>query len=86
MVDTPTNETSVDYTELLEAIKEQNEQLLANSNAMLESNAAYMEQYEEIQLEQLHLILQGVQWTFAIIVIWFVYYVFSRALSVVDRA
>lgn len=48
MADTPMNEdTTADVTVILEELRQQNEQLIANSEALVESNAALSETVQQ---------------------------------------
>lgn len=86
MVDTPMNEdTTADVSVILEDLRQQNEQLIVNSEALVESNAALSETVQQ-QTEQLNSLIEGVGLIFGAIVVTIVYNIFSRVLSVVDRA
>ena len=84
--DTPiNNDSAADYTALIEELRQQNEQLIANSEALVESNAALVETVQQ-QTEQFNSLIEGVGLIFGAIVVTIVYNIFSRVLSVVDRA
>ena len=86
MADTPMNEdTTADVAVILEELRQQNEQLIANSEALVESNAALVETVQQ-QTEQLKSLIEGVGLIFGAIVVTIVYNIFSRVLSVIDRA
>lgn len=86
MVDTPMNEdTTADVAVILEELRQQNEQLIANSEALVESNAALVETVQQ-QTEQFNSLIEGVGLIFGAIVVTIVYNIFSRVLSVIDRA
>ena len=86
MADTSMNEyTTADVAVILEELRQQNEQLIANSEALVESNAALSETVQQ-QTEQLNSLIEGVGLIFGAIVVIIVYNVFTSVLSVIDRA
>ena len=86
MADTSMNEyTTADVAVILEELRQQNEQLIANSEALVESNAALSETVQQ-QTEQFNILIEGVGLIFVAIVVTIVYNIFSRVLSVIDRA
>ncbi len=86
MADTPiNNDSAADYTALIEELRQQNEQLITNSEALVESNAALSETVQQ-QTEQFNSLIEGVGLIFGAIVVTIVYNIFSRVLSVIDRA
>ena len=78
-------DTTADVAVILEELRQQNEQLIANSEALVESNAALSETVQQ-QTEQFNSLIEGVGLIFGAIVVTIVYNIFSRVLSVVDRA
>ena len=86
MADTPMNEdTTADVAVILEELRQQNEQLIANSEALVESNAALVETVQQ-QTEQLNSLIECVGLIFGAIVVTIVYNFFTSVLSVIDRA
>ena len=78
-------DTTADVAVILEELRQQNEQLIANSEALVESNAALSETVQQ-QTEQLNSLIEGVGLIFGAIVVTIVYNIFSRVLSVIDCA